>query len=100
MILDLAAPKVVVPATLFMIASVNDQTRPLAFLIVPILSWVIIKFGLRFTVTQADLIVPGVISGLLTLLPLPTDLAASIVIKGLIFLFVFAQLRVTFPKYY
>lgn len=102
MMIDLAAPKVVVPATIFMIGLVAARVRPYIFLIVPLFSWLVIRFGLKMNMTRADVVVPGVLAGLLMMIPGPAsvDPAAIIVIKGLAFLFIFSQLRITFPQYY
>lgn len=98
--IDLAAPKVAVPATIFMIAQAFGPTRPYAALLVPLVSWIIIKFILRLTLTRADIIVTGVLAGLLGAAPLPVDPSINIVTKGLAFLFIFSYLRITFPNYY
>jgi len=100
MLPDLAAPKVAVPATLFMISQVSESTHGLAFLLVPILSWVIIKYVLKHNVTTADIIVPGVLTLVLELVPLPFDAPTAIVSKGLVFLLAFSYLRILFPAYY
>ena len=98
MMLDLAAPKVVTPAIIFMISQLSSQTCHYAFLIVPLFTSLVVKFGLKMNMTRADV---GVLAGLLSFLPLGSlDGATSTVIKGLAFLFIFAQLRITFPKYY
>lgn len=100
--LDLAAPKVAVPATIFMAVMVLEPTRPYAALLVPLLSWAIIKFVLRLTLTRTDIIVTGVLSGLLGVVPLPeaVENSVEIVLKGLVFLFIFSYLRIAFPNYY
>lgn len=100
--LDLAAPKVAVPATVFMIAMYLAQTRPYVAIVVPLISWIIIKFILKLTLTRTDIIVTAVLSGLLAMAPVPMALDASIQIvgKGLAFLFIFSYLRITFPQYY
>ena len=101
MMLDLAAPKVVTPAIIFMISQLSSQSCHYAFLIVPLFTSLVVKFGLKMNMTRADVVVPGVLAGLLSFLPLGSlDGATSTVIKGLAFLFIFAQLRITFPKYY
>jgi hypothetical protein len=98
--IDIAAPKVAVPATIFMIASTFEQTRAFAALIVPLVSWVIIKFVLKLTLTKADVIMTGVISGILSKVPIPIDFNIEIVLKGVLFLFIFSYLRIAFPNYY
>jgi hypothetical protein len=100
MLPDLAAPKVAVPATLFMISQVSPVTHGLSFLLVPILSWIIIKFVLKFNVTVADIIIPGILTLVLELINLPFDYSTAIVVKGVIFLGVFSFLRILFPTYY
>jgi hypothetical protein len=98
--LDLAAPKVAVPATVFMIVQALDQTREYAALLVPLISWVVIKFILRLTLTRTDIIMTGVLSGLLGVAPVPVDKSIEVVLKGVIFLFIFSYLRIAFPTYY
>ena len=100
MLPDLAAPKVAVPATLFMISQVAPSTHGLAVLLVPILSWIIIKYVLKHNVTTADIVVPGVLTLILELIDLPLEGPTSIVVKGLVFLVVFSYLRILFPQYY
>jgi hypothetical protein len=100
MLPDLAAPKVAVPATLFMISQVSEATRGVAFLGVPILSWIIIKYVLKYNVTKADIIVPGVLTIILELVPLNLEEPTAIVAKGLAFLIAFSYLRILFPAYY
>ena len=100
MLPDLAAPKVAVPATLFMISQVSPVTHGLSFLLVPILSWIIIKFVLKFNVTVADIIIPGILTLVLELINLPFDYSTAIVVKGVIFLGVFSFLRILFQTYY
>jgi len=100
MLPDLAAPKVAVPATLFMISQVSEASQGVAFLAVPILSWIIIKYVLKYNVTKADIIVPGVLTIILEMIPLNLEAPTAIVIKGLAFLIVFSYLRILFPAYY
>jgi hypothetical protein len=98
--LDLAAPKVAVPATVFMAVMALGQTREYAALLTPLISWIIIKFVLKLTLTRADVIVTGVLSGILSVAPIPVDHSIEIVLKGTIFLFIFSYLRIAFPNYY
>lgn len=98
--LDIAAPKVAVPATVFMAVMALEQTREFAALLVPLISWIIIKFILRLTLTRTDIIVTGVLSGLFGAVPLPVEKSIEIVLKGLVFLFIFSYLRIAFPDYY
>ena len=100
MLPDLAAPKVAVPATLFMISQISPQFHGLSFLSVPILSWIIIKYVLKLNMTTADIVVPVILTAILELLPLPFEVPTAIVTKGLIFLIVFSYLRILFPQYY
>lgn len=98
--LDLAAPKVAVPATLFMLASTFDATREFTAILVPLLSWIFIKFVLKLTLTRTDLITITLISGGLSLVPIMIDWSVEVVLKGVIFLFLFSYIRIAFPKYY
>lgn len=98
--LDIAAPKVAVPATVLMAVMALDQTREYAALLVPLVSWVIIKFVLRLTLTRTDIIVTGVLAGLLGAAPVPVEKSIEIVLKGIVFLFMFSYLRIAFPDYY
>lgn len=98
--LDLAAPKVAVPATVFMAVMALEQTREYAALLVPLISWIIIKFILRLTLTRTDIIVTGILAGLLGVAPVPAEKSVEIVLKGLGFLFIFSYLRIAFPDYY
>ena len=100
MLPDLAAPKVAVPATLFMISQFVPQTQGLGFLLVPLLSWVIIKYVLKHNVTLADIVVPGILTLMLEMIPVPLEKPTAIVNKGLAFLVVFSYLRILFPQYY
>lgn len=97
--LDLAAPKVAVPATVLMVVMALPQARVFAPLLVPIISWAIIKFGLKLSVTNADVVSISLLTALLSL-PLPVDRSIEIVSKGLLFLFIFSYLRITVPEYY
>jgi len=68
-------------------------------LLVPIISWAIIKFGLKLSVTNADVVSISLLTALLSL-PLPVDRSIEIVSKGLLFLFIFSYLRIAVPEYY
>jgi hypothetical protein len=98
--LDLAAPKVAVPATIFMLVRTFEKTRSYAALLVPLISWVVIKFILKLTLTRTDIIMTGVLSGLLGMVPVPVDKSIEVVLKGVVFLFIFSYLRIAFPTYY
>ena len=100
MLPDLAAPKVAVPATIFMLIQFLPQTQGLGFLLVPLLSWVIIRFVLKNNVTMADIVVPGILTLMLEMIPGPLERPTTIVTKGLAFLIVFSYLRILFPQYY
>jgi hypothetical protein len=100
MLPDLAAPKVAVPATIFILSQMYPQTRGLAFLLVPIFSWIIIRFVLKHNFTTADIIIPGILTVMLELVKLPLEHPTAIVAKGLAFLVVFSYLRILFPQYY
>ena len=100
MLPDLAAPKVAIPATLFMISQFFPQTQGLGFLLVPLLSFIIIRFVLKNNVTMADIIVPGILTLILGMAPVPLEKPTAIVAKGLGFLVVFSYLRILFPQYY
>jgi hypothetical protein len=97
--LDLAAPKVAVPATVLMIVMAIPQARIFAPLIVPIISWAVIKFGLKLSLTNADIISISLLTALLSF-PVPVEPSIEIVTKGLLFLFIFSYLRITVPEYY
>jgi ammonia channel protein AmtB len=83
-----------------MIVQALDQTREYAALLVPLISWVIIKFILRLTLTRTDIIVTGVLAGLIGATPVPVDASIVVVLKGVVFLFIFSYLRIAFPTYY
>jgi hypothetical protein len=97
--LDLAAPKVAVPATVLMVVMALPQARIFAPLIVPIISWAVIKFGLKLSLTNADIISISLLTALLSF-PVPVERSIEIVSKGLLFLFIFSYLRITVPEYY
>jgi hypothetical protein len=97
--LDLAAPKVAVPATTLMIVLAIPQARVFAPLLVPIISWAVIKFGLKLSLTRADVVSVAILTALLSF-PVPMERSIEIVSKGLLFLFIFSYLRIAVPKYY
>jgi hypothetical protein len=97
--IDLAAPKVAVPATVLMIVLAIPQARMFAPLLVPIVSWVIIKFGLKLSITNADIVSIALMTTLL-MVPVPIESSIEIVSKGLVFLFMFSYLRIAVPEYY
>jgi hypothetical protein len=75
------------------------QARIFAPLIVPIISWAVIKFGLKLSLTNADIISISLLTALLSF-PVPVERSIEIVTKGLLFLFIFSYLRITVPEYY
>ena len=122
--IDITGPKVLVPTLLFallspgLIASFPTGSGLLtqalfhAF-VLTILSWVIINFVFKFTMTKADLIVPALLFVLLTpgvLLTLPplsggvlfsgqTGLV-QVIVHAVVFSIMFASLRGFFPQFY
>jgi hypothetical protein len=100
MLPDLAAPKVAIPATLFMLSQIRPEAKGLGFLLVPIFSWILLKYVLKNNVTTADIIVPGILTLILSMIPLPLETSTGVVAKGLVFLVVFSYLRILFPQYY
>ena len=100
MLPDLAAPKVAIPATLFMLSQIRPEAKGLGFLLVPIFSWILLKYVLKNNVTTADIIVPGILTLILSMIPLPLETPTGVVAKGLVFLVVFSYLRILFPQYY
>lgn len=119
--IDITAPKVFVPAILFALLSpgllVNlppgagllTQTLFHA-LVFAILTWVVINFGFKFTMTSADMIVPALLFIMLTpgvILTLPPGEFFSgntgvvpVVVHAMIFSILFATLRGIFPQFY
>lgn len=97
--IDLAAPKVAVPATVLMIVMAYEPTRQFAPLLVPIISWAIIKFGLKLSLTRIDVVSTALLAALLSV-PVPVEKSIEIVAKGLLFLFIFSYLRIVVPEYY
>ena len=100
MLPDLAAPKVAIPATLFMLSQIRPEAKGLGFLLVPIFSWILLKYVLKNNITTADIIVPGILTLILSMIPLPLETSTGVVAKGLVFLVVFSYLRILFPQYY
>ena len=105
--IDITGPKVLVPTVLFAIAGlVHKQTPGLLIqaLLFALLSWAIIKFVFKFTLTLADFMVPLALFVLLTpgvvlTLP-PSGGAAATAVHTLVFAIVFASLRGLFPQFY
>ena len=121
---DITGPKVLVPAILFAVLSPGmllalPQGAGLVVqalfhaLVLTFVYWVIAKFVLKISLTQADLIVPAVLFVLLTpglVLTLPPK-NGGIFMSGqtspvavgahtVVFALVFAFLRGQFPQYY
>ena len=92
-----------------------DLLRQVLFhaLVLSILSWAIIKFVFKFTMTLADLIVPAILFILLTpgvVLTLPPNGGAvflsgrtgvvQVLVHTVVFTITFASLRGIFPQFY
>ena len=122
--IDITAPKVLVPTILFallspgLLLSLPPSSGLLIqalfhALVLALLSWTIIHFVFKFTMTPADLIVPALLFVLLTpgvILTLPPN-GGSIFFSGhtglvpvmvhtLVFSIVWASLRGFFPQFY
>ena len=122
--IDITGPKVLVPTVLFALLSPGlvlslppgaDLLHQVLFhaLVMAILSWVIIKFVFKFTLTVADLIVPAVLFVLLTpgvILTLPPSGGpvlfsgrtgiVQVLVHTVVFTITFASLRGIFPQFY
>jgi hypothetical protein len=122
--IDITSPKVLVPTILFALLSPglllglppgSGLLIQVLFhaMILSLLSWVIINFVFKFTLTPADLIVPALLFVLLTpgvLLTLPPDGGpiflsghtgiVPIMVHTVVFSILFASLRGVFPQYY
>ena len=122
--IDITAPKVLVPTILFallspgLVLSLPPNSGLLIqvmfhALVLALLSWVIIKFVFKFTLTPADLIVPAILFILLTpgvLLTLPPSGGpvflsgqtgiVPVMVHAVVFSILFASLRGVFPQYY
>ena len=122
--IDITSPKVLVPTILFallspgLLLSLPPSSGLLVqalfhALVLTLLSWLIINFVFKFTMTPADLIVPALLFILLTpgvLLTLPpsggpvflsgqTGLV-PVLVHTVVFSILFASLRGVFPQYY
>lgn len=122
--IDITSPKVLVPTILFallspgLLLSLPPSSGLLVqalfhALVLSLLSWLIIHFVFKFTMTPADLIVPALLFILLTpgvLLTLPpsggpvflsgkTGLV-PVLVHTVVFSILFASLRGVFPQYY
>lgn len=122
--IDITGPKVLVPTVLFALLSpglalglppgAGRLTQVLFHaLVLSILSWVIIKFVFKFTLTAADLIVPAILFILLTpgvILTLPPNGGpllfsgqtgiVQVLVHSVVFSIAFASLRGIFPQFY
>jgi len=122
--IDITSPKVLVPSILFALLSPGLMlslppnsgllTQVLFHaMILALLSWVIINFVFKFTLTPADLIVPALLFILLTpgvILTLPPSNGpvffsgntgiVPILVHTVVFSILFASLRGVFPQYY
>ena len=122
--IDITGPKVLVPTILFALLSPGLITSlppgsglltQVLFhaLILAILSWGIINFVFKFTMTTADLIVPAILFVLLTpgvLLTLPPASGGAffsgqtglvqVIVHAIVFSITFASLRGFFPQFY
>lgn len=122
--IDITSPKVLVPTILFALLSPglllglppgSGLLIQVLFhaMILSLLSWIIINFVFKFTLTPADLIVPALLFVLLTpgvLLTLPPDGGpiflsghtgiVPIMVHTVVFSIFFASLRGVFPQYY
>jgi hypothetical protein len=122
--IDITGPKVLVPSMLFALLSPGLLlglppssgllTQALFHaLILAILSWVIIKFVFKFTLTPADLVVPALLFILLTpgvLLTIPPSTEGvllsgqtgivPVIVHAVIFSILYASLRGIFPRFY
>lgn len=122
--IDITSPKVLVPTILFALLSPGlllslppgsghlVQTLFHA-LVLAIVAWAIIKFGFKFTLTPADLIVPMFLfvaltpGVLLTLPPIGGKIFMSgatglpqVMLHTIVFSLTYASLRGTFPSVY
>ena len=122
--IDITGPKVLVPTILFALLSPglllglppgSGLLMQVLFhaMILSLLSWLIINFVFKFTLTPADLIVPALLFVLLTpgvILTLPADGGSvffsgqtgivPILVHTVVFSILFASLRGVFPQYY
>ena len=122
--IDITAPKVLVPTILFallspgLVLSLPPNSGLLIqvmfhALVLSLLSWVIIKFVFKFTLTVADLIVPAILFILLTpgvILTLPPNGGpvffsgrtgvVQVLVHTVVFTITFASLRGIFPQFY
>ena len=122
--IDITGPKVLVPSMLFALLSPGlllglppssgllTQTLFHA-LVLAILSWAIIKFVFKFTLTPADLVVPALLFIVLTpgvLLTIPPGTEGvllsgqtgivQVIVHAVIFSILYSSLRGIFPRFY
>jgi len=122
--IDITGPKVLVPTILFALLSPglllglppgSGLLIQVLFhaLVLALLSWAIIHFGFKFTLTPADLIVPAILFVLLTpgvILTLPPNGGSiffsgqtgivPVMVHALVFSIVWASTRGFFPQFY
>lgn len=124
--IDITGPKVLLPAILFGVLSpgmllslpslkfasgqTSFMTVVIHALVLSLLYYLIAKYFLKISLTQADLIVPAVLFMLLSpgmLVTIPPGLFRSgttgpvpVVVHTFVFALAFATLRSTFPQYY
>lgn len=122
--IDITGPKVLVPTILFALLSPglllslppgSGLLTQVLFhaLVLSLLSWAIINFVFKFTMTPADLIVPALLFVLLTpgvILTLPPNGGpvffsgqtgiVQVLVHAVVFSITFASLRGIFPQFY
>ena len=122
--IDITGPKVLVPTILFALLSPglllslppgSGLLTQVLFhaLVLSLLSWIIINFVFKFTMTPADLIVPALLFILLTpgvILTLPPNGGpvffsgqtgiVQVLVHTVVFSITFASLRGIFPQFY
>jgi len=122
--IDITGPKVLVPTILFALLSPGlllglppgaGLTKQVLFhaLVLTLLSYLVIKFVFKFTMTPADIIMPAVLFVLLTpgvILTLPPNGGpvffsgrtgtVPIMVHTLVFAMAWASLRGFFPQFY
>jgi hypothetical protein len=118
MTIDITSPKVLAPALLFAALSLTPgSTRPMIVarnaLAVAVVYFLLARYVLKVTLTQADLVVPALLFALLTpgvLLTLPPGAGgvfrsgqtstAAVGVHTAVFAVAFAAMRSSFPAYY
>jgi hypothetical protein len=114
--IDITGPKVLVPTILFALLSPGlvlalppgsgllTQTMFHA-LVFTLVSWLMIKFVFKFTLTRADIIVPlvyfiALTPGVLLSLPPSGGLITTVMVHAMVFSIVWASTRGLFPQFY